>query len=87
MTTNQERDARLEFAKALISPDMTPEALATLRQFAGTASPLYRPGWKLWNWFFDTEYTSYPGFPAWVWASLVVVIVGVGVLWIVVMPK
>lgn len=39
----------------------------------GSATPFYWPGRKIWNWFWDSEYTSI-GPPPWAWAIPVVLI-------------
>jgi hypothetical protein len=61
---DKERDAKLDFYASLLNEDMI--SLTDARKAIGSASSLYRPGKRFWNWFFDTEYTSFGLMPA-VW--------------------
>ncbi len=90
MTTDRERDERLDLAKLMARYTDTlaeedPGSLAALRVFAGTATTLYRPGRTRWNWFFDTEYTSIGPAP-WTWAAcgvgafIAIMLIAVGLL-------
>jgi hypothetical protein len=45
-----------------------------IRKAIGTASPLYRPNRRFWNWLFDTEYTAIGPAPI-VWAVLLALVV------------
>jgi hypothetical protein len=86
MTTEEECAARFDVTKHLFTEEEIQESLAEHRRFVGSASGMYRPGRRLWNWVFDAEYTAVGPAPIW-WFIVVggllavIALAALGVLW------
>lgn len=76
------RDERLQVAKDLMRTGLVGPSeadISKVRKLAGTASRLYRPGWRFWNWLVDAEYTSISGIPPIFWILLGAATVSAGI--------